>query len=262
MAFDKLRVAKSGGIATLTLNQPEKRNAISFEMWKTLPKILADLENDPTIRAVVIRGEGGKAFSAGNDISEFEEKRSGAEAITEYNAVSRHALEILGAFPKPTIAMIEGYCIGGGVEVALLCDLQIAAEGSRFAVPAAKLGLGYRYHDIRLLVDAIGAGATKEMLFTGRLFSAEEALAMGLVRRVVPAQNLATTVEELARSIAENAPLTVTAAKLMVAQATRDPGVADRALCESLVDACHASEDYAEGRLAFREKRPPRFKGR
>lgn len=262
MTFDKLRVAKNAGIATLTLNQPEKRNAISFEMWETLPKILADLEGDAAIRVVIVRGEGGKAFSAGNDISEFEEKRSGAEAVAEYNAVSRHALETLGAFPKPTIAMIEGYCIGGGIEIALLCDLQIATEGSRFAVPAAKLGLGYRYHDIRLLVDAIGAGATKEMLFTGRLFSAEEALAMGLVRRVVPAPNLATMVEELARSIAENAPLTVKAAKLMAAQAIRDPGVADRALCERLVDACHASEDYAEGRSAFREKRKPRFKGR
>lgn len=262
MTADKLRVAKNGAIATLTLNQPEKRNAISFEMWKTLPIILADLEGDAAIRVVIVRGEGGQAFSAGNDISEFEEKRSGANAIAEYNAVSRHALETLGAFPKPTIAMIEGYCIGGGIEIALLCDLQIAAEGSRFAVPAAKLGLGYRYHDIRLLVDAVGAGATKEMLFTGRLFSAEEALAMGLVRRVVPAQNLATTVEELARSIAENAPLTVKAAKLMAEQAIRDPGVADGALCDRLVDACHASEDYAEGRLAFREKRRPRFKGR
>ena len=262
MTADKLRVAKNGAIATLTLNQPEKRNAISFEMWKTLPRILADLEDDAAVRVVIFRGEGGQAFSAGNDISEFEEKRSGAAAIAEYNAVSRHALETLGAFPKPTIAMIEGYCIGGGIEIALLCDLQIAAKGSRFAVPAAKLGLGYRYHDIRLLVDAVGAGATKEMLFTGRLFSAEEALAMGLVRRVVPTQNLATTVEELARSIAENAPLTVKAAKLMAAQAIRDPGVADGTLCDRLVDACHASEDYAEGRLAFREKRRPRFKGR
>lgn len=262
MTFDKLRVAKNGAIATLTLNQPEKRNAISFEMWKTLPRILADLEGDAAIRVVIVRGEGGQAFSAGNDISEFEEKRSGTAAIAEYNAVSRHALESLGAFPKPTIAMIEGYCIGGGIEIALLCDLQIAAEGSQFAVPAAKLGLGYRYHDIRLLVDAVGASATKEMLFTGRLFSAEEALAMGLVRRVVPAQSLTTTVEDLARSIAENAPLTVKAAKLMAAQAIRDPGVADRALCDRLVDACHASEDYAEGRLAFREKRKPRFTGR
>lgn len=262
MTFDKLRVAKDGAIATLTLNQPEKRNAISFAMWMALPKILADLEDDAAIRVVIIRGEGGKAFSAGNDISEFEEKRSGADAIAEYNAVSRHALETLGAFPKPTVAMIEGYCIGGGIEIALLCDLQIAAEGSRFAVPAAKLGLGYRYHDVRLLVDAVGAGATKEMLFTGRLFSAEEALAMGLIRRVVPAQHLTTTVEELARSVAENAPLTVKAAKLMTAQAICDPGVADRALCDRLVDTCHASEDYAEGRLAFREKRKPRFKGR
>lgn len=262
MTSGKLRVTKNGAIATLTLNQPEKRNAISFAMWKTLPDILTDLHGDTAIRVVIVRGEGGKAFSAGNDISEFEEKRSGADAIAEYNAVSRHALEALGAFPKPTIAMIEGYCIGGGIEIALSCDLQIAAEGSRFAVPAAKLGLGYRYHDIRLLVDAVGAGATKEMLFTGRLFSAEEALAMGLVRRVVPAQNLTTAVEELARSIAENAPLTVKAAKLMAAQAIRDPGIADRTLCDRLVDACHASEDYAEGRLAFREKRKPRFKGR
>lgn len=262
MTFDKLRVAKNGAIATVTLNQPEKRNAISFAMWMALPKILADLEDDAAIRVVIIRGEGGKAFSAGNDISEFEEKRSDAAAIAEYNAVSRHALETLGAFPKPTVAMIEGYCIGGGIEIALLCDLQIAAEGSRFAVPAAKLGLGYRYHDVRLLVDAVGAGATKEMLFTGRLFSAKEALAMGLIRRVVPAQHLTTTVEELARSVAENAPLTVKAAKLMTAQAICDPGVADRALCDRLVDTCHASEDYAEGRLAFREKRKPRFKGR
>lgn len=261
-AGGKLLVDHDGAIGRLTINQPERRNAFSFVMWQALPELLAGLNADEAIRVVVLRGAGGQAFSAGNDISEFGERRATKEGVAEYDAATRRAYEALAGLPKPVIAAIEGYCIGGGLEVALLCDMQIAADNARFAVTPARLGLGYKYEDVALLVRSIGVKHTKEILLTGRQFSADEALKMGLVNYVVPAAALEGFVDETAHGIAENAPLSLKAAKLIIAEAAKGPGQANLALCQRLVDACHASADYQEGQRAFAEKRKPRFTGR
>ncbi len=259
---DKLISAKEGAIGRLTINNPARRNAMSFDMWQALPSLLEDFAADEVIRVVVVSGTGRQAFCAGNDISEFKRTRSTKEEIAEYNAATRHAYDMLASISKPTIAMIEGYCIGGGLEVALLCDIQISSDNARFAVTPAKLGLGYKLDDIRLLVDNMGPKYAKEILFTGRQFSAEEAHGMGIVNRVVPANELVAFADEYAQSIAANAPLSVMAAKKIIAEAVKRPSLADRELCQQLVDACHASDDYKEGQRAFTEKRKPIFTGR
>lgn len=259
---DKLIAEKDGAIGRLIINNPSKRNAFSFAMWQALPAVLEDFVNDEAIRVVILNGAGGQAFSAGNDISEFRERRSSKEQITEYDATTARAYQILVSLSKPTIAMIEGYCVGGGLEVALLCDLQIAADTARFAVTPARLGLGYKYDDIRLLVSNVGPKYAKEILFTARQFSAVEALQMGIVNRVVPADELAAFVDQYAQTIADNAPLSIKAAKLIIDEAAKGYGAADTDLCQRLVDACHASADYQEGQRAFAEKRKPKFTGR
>jgi enoyl-CoA hydratase len=258
---DLLIVEKDGAIGRLIINNPQRRNAFSFAMWQALPSLLADFVADGAIRVVIVKGAGGKAFSAGNDISEFKERRSTKAQIAEYEAVTARAYQTLVSLSKPTIAMIEGYCIGGGLEVALLCDLQIAADTARFAVTPARLGLGYKYDDVRLLVSNVGPKYAKEILFTARQFNAAEAQQMGIVNRVVPAAGLAAFVDEYAQIIADNAPLSIRAAKQIVGESVKDPDRADRELCQRLVDACHASADYKEGQRAFAEKRKPKFTG-
>lgn len=262
LVTDKLIAAKDGGIGRITFNNPERRNAISYEMWQAIPPALQEFGADPAVRVVIVSGAGGKAFSAGADVSQFESHRSSKDATAEYNAAVANASEKLKTFEKPTIAKIEGYCLGGGLGVALCCDLRFAAEDARFAIPAAKLGLGYRYPSIRTLMDLVGPAYTKEILYTGRQFSAEDARAMGLVNRVLPVVELPAYVEETAARIAENAPLTVYAVKTIVAEALKDPQERDLELCERVVERCFASEDYVEGRRAFMEKRKPKFTGR
>ncbi len=260
--IDTLRCERDGALLRLTLNQPDKHNAISFEMWQGIAAALAEAGGDEQVRVVVLRGAGGRAFSAGADISQFGERRSGREAVAEYNAAVSQAYQAVLECPKPVLACIEGYCLGGGLGLALCCDLRYAATDARFAIPAARLGLGYSYQGLRLLVGLVGPSRAKEILFTARRYRADEALAMGLVNRLYPPAELAAAVDEQAATIAGNAPLTVRGVKLTVAEILRDPGVADLALCQRLVDECYASEDYAEGRRAFAEKRPPRFRGR
>jgi enoyl-CoA hydratase/carnithine racemase len=252
MATDKMIQRKDAGVGWLIFNNPAKLNAVSFEMWQATHEILDDFARDPAVRVVVVRGAGGKAFVSGADISKFEDERAEAEAVERYNANSEKAYVALLNHAKPTIAMIEGYCIGGGAGLAVCCDLRIAAEDARFAIPAAKLGLGYGLSRLRRLIDLVGPSFAKEIFFTARQFTAAEALAMGLVNRVVPVAEL----------IAENAPLTVNAVKRIVAEAMKDPGERDEALCQRLVAECFASDDYVEGRKAFMEKRKPVFTGR
>jgi enoyl-CoA hydratase/carnithine racemase len=261
-ATDQLIAERDGAIGRLIINNPQRRNAFSFAMWQALPSLLADFVADEAIRVVVLKGAGGKAFSAGNDISEFKERRSTKAQIAEYDTVTARAYETLISLSKPTIAMIEGYCVGGGLEVALLCDLQIAADTARFAVTPARLGLGYKYDDVHLLVSNVGPKYAKEILFTARQFSAAEAQQMGIVNRAVPEDELAAFVDQYARTIADNAPLSIQAAKQIIAETVKGPDRADLDLCQRLVDACHASVDYQEGQRAFAEKRKPRFTGR
>lgn len=259
---DKIIATKIGAIGRITFNAPERRNALALEMWQAIPEVLADFAADDSVRVVVLNGAGGKAFSAGADISEFEKVRSSEESIAAYNAQTDIAQKSLAGIEKPTIAEIQGMCVGGGLAVALNCDLRIASDDSRFAITPAKLGLGYGAEGIRPLVDLVGPSTAKEIFFTARLFDAAEALGMGLVNRVVPAADLAGYVADYAERMGENAPLVLRAVKTIVGEVVKDPDIRDMDLCQAVVDRCFASEDYVEGRKAFMEKRKPNFQGR
>jgi enoyl-CoA hydratase/carnithine racemase len=251
-----------GAIGWITFNNPERHNAMSVDMWEALPEILDAYERDPAIRVVVMKGAGQKAFVSGADISEFETARGTVEKVKRYEEITDRATDHAVHLSKPTIAMIRGYCIGGGLGIALSCDLRYATEASRFGIPAAKLGLGYRHEGVKKLVDVVGPSAAKEIFFTARQFSAAEALQMRLINRVVPDAELEATVRETCALIVANAPLTIKAAKGVIGELTKVGSELDAAHCESLINACFDSGDYQEGRKAFMEKRKPVFTGR
>jgi enoyl-CoA hydratase/carnithine racemase len=258
---DKMLSRKEGGIGYLIFNNPERHNAVSLEMWEAASHYLEDFRNDSAVRVVVLTGAGGKAFVSGADISKFAKERSTKEGIDRYNVAVDAANTAVFEFPKPTIAMIRGYCIGGGVGLALCCDMRICSDNSKFGVPAAKLGLGYGYKGIKKLVDVVGPSYAKEIFFTARQFTAAEAHGMGLVNRVVPEAELESYVKNYAETISNNAPLTVDSVKYIVSQVLADESKRDLQKCADLVSGCFASRDYTEGRTAFMEKRKPQFTG-
>jgi enoyl-CoA hydratase/carnithine racemase len=230
-------------------------------MWVAAEEILTAFAADPEVRVVVLTGAGGKAFVSGADISKFESERATQDATDRYNRQTERIYSLLYGFEKPTIAMIRGFCIGGGLNLAICCDMRVATAESRFALPAAKLGLGYGYNGLRRYIDTIGPVATKEIFFTARQFGAEEALRWGVLNHVVADDALEATVMETANTIADNAPLTIRGIKLSTVEALRDPADRDLGRAAEAVAACFASADYAEGRAAFMEKRKPKFTG-
>ena len=245
----------------IVFDHPERRNAISVEMWKQIPLAVEQLAADATIRVVILRGAGDAAFVAGADISEFGERRTG-NASVDYDVDGARAFTALARMAKPVIAMVRGYCVGGGVAIALCADLRYAADDAVFAIPAAQLGVGYHLGGIEMLQSLVGPSRAKEIFFTARRYSAREAHAMGLVNDVIPVADLEQRVRDTARRIADNAPLTVASVKRIVTELALPAEQRDHAAIDASIAACFASEDYREGVAAFLAKRKPRFAGR
>jgi enoyl-CoA hydratase/carnithine racemase len=262
-ADNKMLCRKDGKVGYVIYNNVEKHNAVSLDMWEAAVGILDDFRNDPNIAVVVVTGAGGKAFVSGADISRFEKERSDEETVRRYNAIVDKSYRAFHEFPKPTIAMIRGYCIGGGMGLATCCDLRICTDNSTFAVPAAKLGIGYSYVGLKRLTDIVGPSFAMEIFYTARQFTAEEARVMGLVNRIVPNTpgELEKYVKDYADVIAGNAPLSIRAVKGTVAEIMKEESERDRSRSQKLVEACFNSNDYHEGRKAFMEKRKPVFTG-
>jgi enoyl-CoA hydratase len=258
---DKMLSRKEAGVGIVTFNNPERHNAVSLEMWEATKEILETFAADEEVRVVVLTGAGGKAFVSGADISKFASERASIEATRAYDVITAATFGAIDEFPKPTIAMIRGYCVGGGVGLASCCDLRICSDNSRFAVPAARLGLGYAYAGLKRLVDIVGSSFAKEIFYTARQFDTQEALAMGLVNRVVPSAELETSVKNMTDMICANAPLTIKAVKVTVNEILKDESKRNVPLTTELVENCYSSRDYNEGRAAFMEKRKPVFTG-
>jgi enoyl-CoA hydratase/carnithine racemase len=261
-AGGKMLAAKDDGIGLVTFNQPEKRNAMSLEMWQGLGEILDEFREDNSVRVVILTGAGNKAFVSGADISQFEKRRANADAQEEYARLTSGGRARLANFPKPSIAAIQGFCLGGGLAIAMHTDLRIASANSQFGIPAARLGIAYAFDGLRTLVQLVGPAHARMILYTGSRIGAEEAARIGLINKIVPEESLTDAVLELARTIAGNAPLSIAANKLCIDNILKDPADRDFEAIARAGRTCLDSADYREGRTAFMEKRQPRFQGR
>jgi len=262
LATTKILAEVEGGVGWLTFNNPQRRNAVSLEMWQGIGDAIEAFQRDSTVRVVVMRGAGGRAFAAGADITEFDAQRANAEQRRRYGEISARGARALAQLDKPLLAMIRGYCIGGGLAISLNADVRFATPGSTFGIPAAKLGLGYEYAGTAALARLVGPSTARDILFSARFLDADEALRIGLVNFVVPDDELEARVRDYAKTIAANAPLTIRAAKAAINAFERYSRDQETREIAALVDACFDSEDYKEGRRAFAEKRAPKFEGR
>ena len=261
-ADGKIVQSVTDGVGVITFNNPAKRNAMSLDMWEGLGHALVELRDDPEVRVVILIGAGDKAFVSGADISQFEKSRHNAEASEAYSKKSAAQRALLADYPKPIIACIRGFCLGGGMQVAMAADIRIASEHSQFGIPAAKLGIAYGYDGLKHLVSLVGPSWARLIMYTGMKVDSAEALRIGLVDRVVPDTELWDATMEIARSISNNAPLAIQAAKITIAQVLKDPDKRDMDAIKQVGIACMDSEDFREGRRAFMDKRKPEFKGR
>lgn len=246
----------------IQFNNPVRHNALSVDMWEAVPPLLDVALHDERVRLVVFSGAGDKAFVSGADITQFEDQRAAKEAVNRYEKMAEECLQSIANFAKPTLACIQGYCIGGGVNVAISCDIRIASSDSVFSIPAARLGLGYRYSAMKNLVDLIGPGNAKDLFFSARRIDANEARFLGLISRVCEPTDLPALLKEYTDALAANAPITIAAAKAITAEILKPSPELDMAKCQTLIRGCFESADYAEGRKAFMEKRPPVFIGK
>ena len=261
-ADGKILQSVADGVGVITFNNPDKRNAMSLDMWEGLGHALVELRDDPEVRVVILVGAGDKAFVSGADISQFEKTRHNAQASEEYSKKSAAQRALLADYPKPIIACIRGFCLGGGMQVAMAADIRLASDNSQFGIPAAKLGIAYGYDGLKHLVSLVGPSWARLIMYTGMRIESAEALRIGLVDRVVADGELWSATLDVARTISANAPLSVKASKTTIAQVLKDKDERDMAAVKAIATACMDSEDFREGRQAFMEKRKPKFKGR
>jgi enoyl-CoA hydratase/carnithine racemase len=261
-ADGKILKSIADGVGVVTFNNPDKRNAMSLDMWEGLGQALIELRDDADVRVVILIGAGDKAFVSGADISQFEKNRHNAKASEEYSRRSDAQRALLANYPKPTIACIRGFCLGGGMQVAMLADIRIASDNSLFGIPAAKLGIAYGFDGLKHLVSLVGPSWARLLLYTGMRIDSAEALRIGLVDRVVGDAELWNATSEIAHIISGNAPLAIKAAKITIAQVLKDAGDRDMDAIKAVGMTCMDSEDFHEGRQAFMEKRKPRFTGK
>src|SRR5437899_3564734 len=261
-ADGKILQSIDDGVGVVTFNNPDKRNAMSLEMWEGLGQALAELRDNPAVRVVILVGAGDKAFVSGADISQFEKTRHNAAASEEYSKRSEAQRALLASYPKPTIACIRGFCLGGGMQVAMLTDIRFASDNSQFGIPAAKLGIAYGYDGLKHLVSLVGPSWARLIMYTGMRIDSAEALRIGLVDRVLPDAELWDATMEIARTISGNAPLAIKAAKITIAEVLKDESKRDMNAIKQVGIVCMDSEDFREGRTAFMEKRKPQFKGK
>jgi len=256
-----LIVEKRGAVGWIVFNQPAKRNAINGVMWRGIPEAMAQFDADPEVRCVAFRGAGTEAFAAGADISEFEEIRAQKSSVADYDGLLDQVLHSIQDSRKPSVAMIYGFCLGGGLEVALACDLRYCGRSAQFGIPAAKLGLAYNVEGHKRLIETVGHARAREIMFLGRRYNAEEGLAMGLVNQGFHDAELESAVGGIITQLCENAPLSIANSKTVIEEYVKASGAPDEANMTAAIERCAKSGDYQEGRRAFMEKRKPAFKG-
>jgi len=255
-----VRIERDGPIARMVFDHEKRRNAITVGMWEAIPEAVREVGEDADIRVVVMRGAGSEAFVSGADISEFEETRTG-DAGPAYDQMTARAFAALRGLDKPLIALVHGFCIGGGAAIALTADLRYAADDALFAVPPARLGLGYHTAGIRALIRTVGFSETADLLFSARRVSAKEARRIGLVNEVFAKGVADEAVDEIAHTMANNAPLTIRSAKITLQELAKLEAERDANRIKASIERCYESEDFKEGVRAFLEKRKPRFRG-